>query len=215
MTAMRPMTFGGDDPLRIVAIGAHADDIELGAGGTVLRLLRDRPGSSITWLVASASTERAAEARASAAAFSADAGGHELLIGDLPDGRFPSAPTAVKDLLEPLKARPIDLILAPQVDDAHQDHRLLAETVWQTFRHHVILGYEILKYDGDLGRPNVFVGLDDATLDRKAALLHEHFPSQHGRSWWGAETVRALARVRGVEAATTFAEAFYGRKILI
>ncbi len=212
---MRRLTFGEPGPLRIVAIGAHADDIEIGAGGTLLRLLAEYPASSILWVIGSATRERAAEARASAAAFSADAAGSEVIVGDLPDGRFPSAPSAVKDLLEPLKRQPIDLILAPQLDDAHQDHRLLAETVWQTFRHHLVAGYEIPKYDGDLGRPNLYVDLDEVTIERKIRLLDQHFPSQRDRTWWGADTVRSIGRIRGVEAATGWAEAFYARKLVL
>ena len=159
------------------------------------------PGSSILWVVASASPVRAAEARTSAAAFSAQAAHLEVIVGDLPDGRLPSASASVKDLLESVKERSIDLILAPHIDDAHQDHRLVAETVWQTFRHHMVAAYEIPKYDGDLGRPNLFV-ISMKRPQRKVDLLQAHYPSQHYRTWWGADTFRALARLRGIEAAT-------------
>ncbi len=205
----------GPGPLSLLVVGAHADDVEIGAGATILRLLREHPGSSILWVVASATPDRAAEARASAAAFSAAATGVEVIVGDLADGRLPAASTAVKDLLESVKGRPVDVILAPHVEDAHQDHRLVAETVWQTFRHHLIAAYEIPKYDGDLGRPNLFVGVDEVTLQRKIDLLQEHFPSQHDRTWWGADTFRAIARLRGLEGATNYAEAFYGRKLVL
>lgn len=212
---MRRLTLGPPGGLRLLAVGAHADDIEIGAGATILRLLDEHPGSSILWLVASGTPDRAAEARASAAAFSAAASGSELILGDLPDGRFPAASTRVKDLLESVKARPYDLILAPHVEDAHQDHRLVAETVWQTFRDHLVAAYEIPKYDGDLGRPNLFVDVDEATLQRKIDLLEAHFPSQRGRTWWGADTRRAIARLRGIEAATQYAEAFHCRKLVL
>jgi LmbE family N-acetylglucosaminyl deacetylase len=212
---MRRLSLGPDGPLHILAVGAHADDIEIGAGGTILRLLADHPGSTILWVVASATPQRAAEARASAAAFSGGAARHEVIIADLPDGRLPSVASAVKDLFEPLKARPIDLILAPHREDAHQDHRLVAGTVWQTFRDHVVAEYEIPKYDGDLGRPNLFVALDEATCARKIELLIECFPSQAERRWWGDETFRSVLRLRGIEAATRFAEAFHCRKLVM
>jgi LmbE family N-acetylglucosaminyl deacetylase len=212
---VRRLTLGPEGPLRLLAIGAHADDVEIGAGATILRLLAERPGSSVVWVIASASAERAAEARASAAAFSAAAAGHEVVLGDLPDGRLPAVLPAVKELFEAIKERPFDVILAPHLDDAHQDHRLIAEVAWQTFRDHLILAYEIPKYDGDLGRPNLYVDLDEATLQRKADLLDAHFPSQHGRTWWGGDTVRAIARLRGIEAATRYAEAFHTRKIVL
>ena len=212
---MRHLTLAPPGGLRLLAVGAHADDIEIGAGATILRLLDEHPGSSILWLIASATPDRAAEARVSAAAFSAAAARSELVLGDLPDGRFPAASTAVKDLLELVKARPFDLILAPHVEDAHQDHRLVAETVWQTFRDHLVAAYEVPKYDGDLGRPNLFVDVDEATLQRKIDLLEMHFPSQHGRTWWGADTLRAIARLRGIEAATRYAEAFHCRKLVL
>ncbi len=212
---MRRLSLGPAGPLHLLVVGAHADDVEIGAGGTVLRLLAEHPGSSILWVVASAVPERAAEARASAAAFSADASSVEVIVRDLDDGRLPAASDAVKDLLESLKTRPIDVILAPHVEDAHQDHRLVAETVWQTFRHHLVASYEIPKYDGDLGRPNLFVDLDEETVQRKIDLLQAHYPSQHDRTWWGADTFRAILRLRGIEAATRHAEGFYCRKLVI
>jgi LmbE family N-acetylglucosaminyl deacetylase len=202
-------------PLRILAVGAHADDIELGAGATILRLLGERPGSAIRWIVASATEVRAAEALGSAAAFSTAAANHELVLGGLPDGRLPVHLPALKDLLESAKPFAPDLVLAPGPGDAHQDHRSVAGVVWQTFRNHLVAEYEIPKYDGDLGRPNVFVAIDEITLARKIDLLHEHYPSQHSRTWWGGDTVRAIARLRGIESATLFAEGFSCRKIVL
>lgn len=212
---MRRLTLGAQGPLAILAVAAHADDIEIGAGATILRLLGERPGSRVLWVVASATADRAAEARASASAFCADAGRCEVNVGDLPDGRLPAHAPALKDLLESAKPFDPDLILAPRTDDAHQDHRIVAETVWQTFRSHIVAEYEIPKYDGDLGRPNVYVAIDERTLTRKIDLLHAYFPSQHGRTWWGGDTVRAIARLRGIESATRFAEAFHCRKIVL
>lgn len=212
---MRRLTLGATGPLAILAVGAHADDIEIGSGATILRLLDEHPGSRVLWIVASANAERASEARASAAAFTVDAERCDVRIGDLPDGRLPTHAPALKDLLEAAKPFDPDLIVAPRTDDAHQDHRIVAETVWQTFRSHLVAEYEIPKYDGDLGRPNMYIAIDGRTLTRKIDLLHAHFPSQHGRTWWGGDTVRAIARLRGIESATGFAEAFQCRKILL
>jgi len=215
VSAMRRLTLGSPGPLDLLVVGAHADDVEIGGGATILRLLAERPGSSILWLVVSATAERETEARSSAAAFSASAATAEVIVGDLPDGRLPAALGAVKDLLESVKTRPFDLILAPQLDDAHQDHRVVAETVLQTFRHHLVAGYEIPKYDGDMGRPNLYVDIDDEGLQRKVELLEAHFRSQQERTWWGEDTVRAIARLRGIEASTRYAEAFYCRKLVL
>jgi LmbE family N-acetylglucosaminyl deacetylase len=212
---MRRLTLGPAGPLELLVVGAHADDIEIGAGATILRLLAEHAGSSILWVVASTTPDRATEARVSAAAFSTDAATVEVIVGDLPDGRLQAASTAVKDLLESVKDRPIDVVLGPHIADAHQDHRTVAEAVWQTFRHHLVVEYEIPKYDGDLGRPNLFVDIDDGVLDRKIDLLEASFPSQRDRTWWGGDTVRSLARLRGIEAATRYAEAFYCRKLVI
>jgi LmbE family N-acetylglucosaminyl deacetylase len=212
---MLRLSFGPPGPLSILAVGAHADDVEIGAGGTILRLLAEHPGSTIQWVVASASEPRAAEARASAAAFSSDAASVDTRVADLPDGRLPSVAPALKDLLESFKGRPIDLILGPHRGDAHQDHRLVAETIWQTYRDHLVAEYEIPKYDGDLGQPNLYVDLDAATCERKIALLNQGFPSQADRRWWSPETFRAILRLRGIEAATTFAEAFHCRKVVV
>ena len=212
---MNRLSLGGRGPLSILAVGAHADDIEIGAGGTILRLLAEHSGSSIQWVVASASSARADEARASAAAFSRRASRADTLVADLPDGRLPSIATEFKDILESIKEQPADLILAPHRRDAHQDHRLVAKTVWQTFRDHLIVEYEIPKYDGDLGQPNLYVDLDEATANEKVALLMEGFPSQRERRWWSASTFQAILLLRGIEAATTYAEGFHCRKVVL
>ena len=211
---MERLTIAAGERLDILALGAHADDIEIGAGGTILRLLAEHPGSRITWLIATASSIRGAEARASAAAFSGDAEAYEVIVADLPDGRLPVHLPALKELLEPLKAVAPGLVIGPWTGDAHQDHRALAEVVWQTFRDHLVWEYEIPKYDGDLGRPNLFVAIDEATISRKIELLETFYPSQHTRSWWGGDTMRAIARLRGIEAASSLAEAFHARKIV-
>lgn len=212
---MRRLILGPAGPLQLLVIGAHADDIEIGAGASILRLLSEHAGSAITWVIASATPDRAAEARASAAAVSSAAANIDVIVGDLPDGGLPASTTAVKELLESVKDRAIDLVLAPHTGDAHQDHRVVAEVVWQTFRHHLVAEYEIPKYDGDLGRPNLYVDVDEATIQRKVELLETFFPSQRHRTWWGGDTVRAIARLRGIEASTRFAEAFYCRKVVL
>jgi len=202
-------------PLRVVTLGAHPDDVELGCGATLLRLLAEHPGSAVRGCVLTGSPERAAEARRAAELFTGP--GATLTQPALPDGRLPAHFAAVKDAVHPLAAEPADLVLAPWPGDAHQDHRLLGEVAGQAFREHLVLHYEIAKYDGDLGRPGVYVGLDRALVTRKAALLHAAFPSQHGRDWWGEETVLALARVRGVEARSAggYAEAFHCARVLL
>lgn len=204
---------GRDRPLTVVCLGAHADDVEIGAGGTVLRLLAQRPETSVTLVVASAAGDRADEARASAGALLAGAAGATVHVLGHRDGHVPQATSELKDwahaTLAPLRP---DLVLTHRRDDAHQDHRALGELAWQTFRGARIAEYEVPKWDGDLGRPNAYVTLDPATLDRKLALLAEHFPSQHGRAWYDGETFRGLARVRGVEAGARYAEAFHCAK---
>ena len=204
---------GRDRPLRLVCLGAHADDVEIGAGGTVLRLLGERPRVQATVAVFSGAPERAAEAQASAADFFADAEHLDVHTGDHRDGYFPHDAGDIKAwvqaTLEPLRP---DLVLTHRRDDAHQDHRVVGELAWQTFRGARIAEYEVPKWDGDLDRPNAYVALDAETVGRKLALLADHFPSQHGRAWYDAETFRGLMRVRGVEAGARYAEAFHCAK---
>ena len=208
-------TLGRDEPLRVVCLGAHADDVEIGAGGTLLRLLRERPRVHATVAVLSGSPERAAEASASAAAFGAGAERLDVHTLDYRDGFFPQQVREIKEwtraTLEPLHPH---LVLTHRRDDAHQDHRVVGELSWQTFRGARLAEYEIPKWDGDLDRPNAYVTLDARTMDHKLALLAEHFPSQHDRAWYDAETFRGLARVRGVEAGSRYAEAFHCAKVV-
>ncbi|HEX8297689.1 MAG TPA: PIG-L family deacetylase [Rubricoccaceae bacterium] len=198
-------------PLRVVCLGAHADDIEIGAGGTLLRLTAERPHVRVQWIVLSGGeTDREAEARASAAAFLASAEHAGVEVHTLRDGLFPQDAEALRALLRARRdAEPADLVLTHRLDDAHQDHRAVAQATWQTFRGTPqIAAYEIPKWDGDLGRPNAYVALDDATAARKAELLGRHFPSQAGKPWFDTETFLGLMRVRGVEAQARYAEAF-------
>jgi LmbE family N-acetylglucosaminyl deacetylase len=203
-------------PLRLLCIGAHSDDIEIGCGGTVLRLLEEHPGSSVHWVVLSANEDRAREANASAADFLAAAGDSTVLVKGFRESYFPAAWTEIKDYFEDIKRRVTpDLVLCHQRQDLHQDHRVVAELTWNTFRNHLVLEYEIPKYEGELPSPNAFVPLPRRTADRKVELLLKHFASQASRSWFKADTFHGLMSVRGVEcnASEGRAEAFVARKV--
>jgi LmbE family N-acetylglucosaminyl deacetylase len=201
---------------RLLVIGAHSDDIEIGCGGTILRLLDEQAGLEVHWLVLSAHGHRVDEARGSAQAMLTSARSH-IDVESFRDGFLPYDGAAVKEYFEQLKQRVNpDLILTHYGQDAHQDHRLVSELAWNTFRDHLILEFEIPKYDGDLGTPNFFVRLSEAIAERKIQHLLEHFPSQHGRRWFTDDLFRALMRLRGMEcnATSRYAEAFYCRKVV-
>ena len=205
-------------PLRVLAVGAHADDIEIGCGGTMLRLVAEHPGLAVHWLVLSGLGERAQEAADSAAAFCDGAGVTRVAVERFRDGFLPYVGGEVKERFERLKAEvDPDLILTHRLEDRHQDHRLVAELTWNTFRGHLILEYEIPKYEGDLGHPNLFVPLEAEHCQRKVELLRKCFPSQAGRSWFSDDTFWALLRLRGVESGGPgrFAEAFTARKLVL
>jgi LmbE family N-acetylglucosaminyl deacetylase len=214
---MLEVALGGrtDAALRILCLGAHSDDIEIGCGGTILRLLAERPGSSVDWVVFSATAEREREARASAADYLALAARSSVVVKSFRESYFPDAWAEVKAFVEELRALQPDVILCHRRHDEHQDHRTIGELVWNTFRRHLILEYEIPKYEGDLGRPNVFFPLSHAVATRKVELLARHFASQASRSWFRAETFRGLMAIRGVEcnAPDGWAEGFYARKL--
>ncbi|MET8000763.1 PIG-L deacetylase family protein [Nonomuraea glycinis] len=201
---------------RIAAVAAHCDDLAIGAGGTLLTLCTAHPGVRVDALVLSgAGSEREAEERAALAAFCPGAD-LRITVGKLPDGRLPAHWDQAKQAVEDLRLRCVpDLILAPHAGDAHQDHRGLAELVPTVFRDHLTLGYEIAKWDGDLGRPNAYQPLDLAIAERKVALLWEHYPSQRRRPWFDREAFLGLARIRGIECHARYAEAFYARKFII
>jgi LmbE family N-acetylglucosaminyl deacetylase len=204
--------------LRVLCFGAHSDDIEIGCGGTILRLLAEHPGSTVRWVVLSSSPERKSEALASAREFLTQAEQTEVAVRQFRDGYFPDQWAAIKDVFESTKpvARP-DLILTHHRFDRHQDHRVVAELTWNTFRDHLILEYEIPKYEGDLGSPNLFVPLSEATARLKSDLIVRHFGSQGSRRWFRAETFEAVMRLRGVEcnAPEGVAEAFHAAKVVI
>jgi LmbE family N-acetylglucosaminyl deacetylase len=196
------------DSLSLLAIGAHPDDIEIGAGGTLLSLTESHPALRARYLVLTGTADRKDEARDAAHAFlpTADVA---VELHDLPEGRLPAAWGQVKEALEQVaRTCSPDLIIAPSRDDAHQDHRTIGEIVPTVFRDTLYLAYEIPKWDGDLGRPSVYVALSGDRARRKVELLHKCFPSQRGRDWWDGEVFLGLARLRGMECRAPYAEAF-------
>ncbi|MFN2496032.1 MAG: PIG-L deacetylase family protein [Pseudonocardiaceae bacterium] len=200
----------------LLLLGAHCDDIAIGAGGAVLTLCRANPELRVTALVLSGGgTERETEERMALAAFCPKAD-VQVTVLDLPDGRLPAHWERAKAACEELRARcEPDLILAPAPHDAHQDHRELARLVPTAFRDHLVLGYEILKWDSDLAQPQVYLPLAGEVLDEKIALLHEHYASQRARSWFDTETFTGLARMRGVQCRARYAEAFHVSKFVL
>ena len=202
-------------PLKILCLGAHCDDIEIGCGGTVLRLLSENPGAEVLWAVFSSNAARKAEAEACAERFLAGAGSKDVRILGFRDGFLPYAGAEVKDSFEDLKRQfAPDLILTHCRHDLHQDHRLVNELAWNTWRDHFILEYEIPKYDGDMGAPNFFVPLEEETCARKLSAILECYATQKGKQWFQEDTFRSLLRLRGMEAnsPSRHAEAFYCRK---
>ena len=209
---------GGTEGLQLLCLGAHADDIEIGCGGTLLRLAAQYPGCVVHWVVFSALGVREAEARCAAALFVDPTALRGPLLQTFPDGCMPFVGGEVKAVFAALQhtVSP-DLIFTHNRKDAHQDHRLIADLTWQTFRDHWILEYEIPKYDGDLGQPSVFVPLPPEVYQKKVRYLMEVFPSQHSKRWFAEETFLSLMRLRGMEcnAPSGYAEAFYCRKLVL
>ncbi|MGB7218690.1 MAG: PIG-L deacetylase family protein [Vicinamibacterales bacterium] len=208
-------TSGG--ALRLLCLGAHSDDIEIGCGGFILQLLRTRK-VDVDWVVFSGRGPREREARQSAQLFLKDARKQQVIIKQFRDGFFPHEGADIKDVFEELKqGPPPDLVLTHYERDRHQDHRVLSELAWNTFRDHWILEYEIPKYDGDLGSPNTFVPLDRRTCERKVRYLQRAFGTQRSKHWFSDETFLGLMRLRGMEcrAPSRYAEAFYSRKTVL
>ena len=217
---MRRLSFT-DEPtsrLDILVLGAHPDDIEIGCGGTMLRLVADDRVASVRWVVCSGEGGRAEEARNGALAILDGVPDREIVILGGRDGFFPLTGVELKQSFEGLKAgvEP-DLILTHRRDDRHQDHRFISDLTWQTFRTSMILEYEIPKYDGDLGNPNVFVEIPESLVRRKIEILETTFPSQLDRHWYDAETFRSILRIRGIESrsGSGYAEGFEARKIVL
>ncbi len=207
---------GGSGALKILALGAHADDIEIGSGGTILRWLEENPATEVYWVVLGASGQRRSEAVESASLFLANARRKEIVAKEFRDGYFPYIGSEIKDFFEELKRKySPDLVLTHYRGDLHQDHRLVSELTWNTFRNHLILEYEIVKYDGDLGAPNLFVHLNESIARKKIQTILECFKSQKDKSWFTEDVFSSVLRLRGVEsnAPDKYAEAYYCRKI--
>jgi LmbE family N-acetylglucosaminyl deacetylase len=209
------LTAPAGGPLSVLVIGAHPDDIEIGAGGLLLALAAGQPGLRVRYLTLTGTASRQLEAREAAHAFLP---GADLAIElhDLPEGRLPAVWAQVKDVLEhTARSFTPDLILAPAAADAHQDHRTIGEIVPTVFRDRLYLGYEIPKWDGDLGRPSVYVPLTADEARRKVELLSKCYPSQRDRDWWDDVVFLGLARLRGMECRQPYAEAFHCRKAML
>jgi LmbE family N-acetylglucosaminyl deacetylase len=207
-----------DTRLRVLCIGAHSDDIEIGCGGLILSLLRRYKSVDVDWLVFSAPPGRDKEAKRSAAMFLKGAANVRLQLMAFRDGFFPFDGADIKAEFEKLKRYPApDLVLTHYREDRHQDHRVLSDLTWNTFRDHCVLEYEIPKFDGDLGIPNCFVPLAKPVCDRKVRYLEAAFGSQRDKHWFSGETFRGVMRMRGMEcrAPSGYAEAFYGRKLTV
>jgi LmbE family N-acetylglucosaminyl deacetylase len=214
---MLPLTFREGGPEHVLCLGAHCDDIEIGCAGTLAELGSRYPRARFHWLVLSGDDVREAETR-DAAGHVHGAVAHEVEVARFRGSYFPSCFEGIKDRFEALKERiRPDLVLTHRLEDRHQDHRVVAELTWNTFRNHTILEYEIPKYEGDLGLPNLYVPLPRAAVDGKVEMLMKCFPSQRARAWFSEDLFRGHLRVRGVEcnAPSGFAEAFYARKLVI
>jgi len=198
----------------VLCLGAHSDDIEIGCGATIRKLTQEQSGVVVWWVVFTADGKRRAEAKKSAGAFLQDAGKSYVIIKQFRNGYFPFEGDKIKDCFESLKSRvKPDLIFTHFRDDRHQDHRLISDLTWNTFRNHLILEYEIPKYDGDFGSPNFFVQLDGQLAKEKADNLCQCFPTQGDKHWFDRDIFMALMRLRGMECCAKYAEAFYARKI--
>lgn len=209
----------GAAPLKVLLLGAHCDDIEIGCGGTILRLAAERSNLEVTWVVFSSNPQREQEARTSASRFLEHAARPaKVVVKQFRDGFFPYQGSAIKEFFEELKdAIDPDLIFTHYREDRHQDHRTISDLTWNTWRRHLILEYEIPKYDGDLGTPNLFVPLDPDVCGRKARTICEVFRSEAGKGWLTEDALQAIMRLRGVECAAPgrYAEAFHCRKLVL
>jgi LmbE family N-acetylglucosaminyl deacetylase len=218
---MRHVTIDGaapPEPLRVVCIGAHADDLEIGCGGTIRQLVERHPGSAVRWWVLTGDEARQREAHDAAERLLGDVCCLEVSVSGFRDGYLPAEVGRVKDAFEAFRHGPEpDLIYTHTRDDRHQDHRLACDLAWNTWRDHLILEYEIPKWDGDLGQPNFYVPLTEATVRRKVDVLLSSFATQRAKPWFDEATFRGLLRLRGLEcrAAEGYAEAFHARKLAV
>ena len=217
---MLPLRLGSPEApaARVLAIGAHPDDIEIGCAGTILTLIEQGAVAEIRWVVLSGENERAEEARRSAEMLLGGVSRSEVVVCDFPDGYFPYEGRSVKNFFEDLKSDVSpDIVFTHQRADLHQDHRVTCELTWNTFRDHLILEYEVPKYDGDMSAPNAFVPLSERLSRRKIDHLMSHFDSQHSKRWFEEDLFSGLLRLRGMEcnSPSSFAEAFFCRKAML
>ncbi len=209
---------GAKRALNVLCLGCHSDDIEIGCGGSILRLAAEYPDSTFSWVVFSAIGARAAEAQHAVAQFVEPSRLKSVILKTFPDGFMPFVGADIKNLFEGLKREVSpDIIFTHNRTDAHQDHRLISDLTWNTFRDHLILEYEIPKYDGDMGRPGVFIPLAKDVCEKKVGLIVNTFKSQSEKRWFERETFLSLMRLRGMEcnSPSGYAEAFYGRKLVL
>jgi len=202
----------------ILCLGSHADDIEIGCGGTLLKLLAENPDIAVTWVVLSGNEHRREEARQSAEQFLERTGSKQIIIKDFPDSFFPYDGEPIKRFIHQLQQENApDVVFTHRREDMHQDHRIVAEITWNAFRNHLIMEYEIPKYEGDLGQPNVYVPLEEPVCRRKIDSLLNAFPTQQTKPWFSADTFWALLRIRGLEchSPSRFAEGLYCRKMTL
>jgi LmbE family N-acetylglucosaminyl deacetylase len=204
--------------LQILALGAHCDDIDIGCGASMLSLLERHADAEVTWVAFGSTPIREREFRASAKRFLRRAGKVRVLVHSFRDGFFPAQYSAIKEVFESLKQLPNpDLVFSHHRPDLHQDHRIVAELTWNTFRNHLILGYEIPKYEGDLTTPSAYLPLSLAQVERKISILWDCYRTQRGKKWFTADTFRAMMRLRGIESGseTGWAEGFHVSKFLL
>lgn len=211
------MGFKSAEKLRVLCLGAHSDDIEIGCGGTILKLIRENKNIRFYWVIFSADKKRTKEALDSAESFLKGVNKKQVKVLSFQESYFPYKGSEIKSYFDALREEyDPNLVFTHYRLDLHQDHRLISELTWNTFRNHMILEYEIAKYDGDLGCPNFFVILDRRICMKKIRLITENFKSQKNKKWFNREVFLFLLRMRGMEAnaASGYAEAFYGRKIV-
>lgn len=212
---MLAFKLNNNNPLNILCLGAHCDDVEIGAGGTLLKIIDEYEINSVKWVVFTSNDTRKKEAHRSADLFLEKVTEKDVIIYSYKDGFLPFIAAEIKQTFENLKTEFFpDLIFTHYRNDRHQDHRLVSDLTWNTWRNHQILEYEIPKYDGDLGIPNFYVSIDEKYIRQKNQILMEAFKSQANKHWFDEETFNSLARIRGMESANKYAEAFFARKII-
>lgn len=209
------INFDKSVPLKILCLGAHCDDIEIGVGGTLLKLFQEYNIEHVTWLVFASNEIRKTEAIKSAEQFLSNAPNKKIIVNSYRDGFLPFQGAEIKEYFEEIKKEITpDIIFTHYRNDRHQDHRLISDLTWNTWRSELILEYEVPKYDGDLGTPNFYVALDEECIKKRNNILLDTFKSQSTKHWFDDATFSALPRLRGMECATNYAEAFYVRKII-